>query len=213
MKPAIDRRRTLLERLLTRSDPELRLFARLAVVLTASLFLFAALALVMPAAAGLVAGVPAWGITELLARGRLLGFGVVLPLACTFLCLLGFGVHEIMKVAGPDFRVRDVAQRLQELCIPRGLRTRRGDYLQRTTRELNLGLERLHDEIAALQQLARASEGADAQRCVLALQQIRLRLEGFTLVSHAPECDTDAAAGRPGAAAPAPAPEEAATGG
>jgi hypothetical protein len=123
-------------------------------VLAANLALFVALSIVMPAAVGYFGGAPRWGVFETLRRFDVLATAVLLPLACSFLCFFGQGVRETQKIAGPSYRFRAVFRELAALRIPRGVKIRKGDYLQSTASELNGSLERLHDEVAALRRIA-----------------------------------------------------------
>lgn len=183
--PRNDERRS---RFLVDGEMQLRLVSRLVVVLAANLALFVALAIVMPAAVGWFGGAPRWGVFETLRRFDVLATAVLLPLACSFLCFFGQGVRETQKIAGPSYRFRAVFRELAALRIPRGVRIRKGDYLQSTASELNGSLERLHDEVAALRRIARdgaAGEPEDARR---ALGEVARRLDQFALLSCAPEC-------------------------
>jgi len=189
MTTPTERRRSLYAKLASKSGLELRLLSRLLVILAGSFALFVTLAVTMPAAVGFLGGSPRSGITELLSRIDLLAFGVILPLACTLLGLLGLGLRETLRIAGPDYRIREVARRLQELCVPRGLRIRNGDYLQSTAKELNVALERLHDEVKTLREIVVRGDAAEAPREARAiLDELKARLESFSLVTCAPEC-------------------------
>lgn len=181
-------RRNVFQKLLSKSDPELRLMSHLIVILASNFVLFLALAFAMPATAGYLLGVPQWGIDELLRRVDLLSLAVVLPLGCIFLCLLAQGLVAGMRIAGPAHRFIDVAKKLQGLCIPRGVNVRRDDYLRRTAHELSLGLERIHDEVRAMRDLADGADRDDPQAAQLALEQLQVRLSQFVLVTAAPGC-------------------------
>lgn len=179
-----DRRR----RSLVDHEMQLRLVSRLVVVLTANLALFVALAIVMPAAVGYFGGAPRWGVFESMRRFDVLATAVLLPLACSFLCFFGQGVRETQKIAGPSYRFRAVFRELAALRIPRGVKIRKGDYLQSTASELNGSLERLHDEVATLRRIARDGVAADPEDARQALGVLARRLDAFTLLSCAPEC-------------------------
>lgn len=181
-------RRSLFQKLLAKSDPELRLISHLVVILASNFVLFLALAFAMPASAGYLLGVPQWGVDELLRRVDLLTLAVVLPLGCTFLCLLAQGLVAGMKIAGPARRFLDVATRLQNLCLPRGVNIRRDDYLRSTAHELSLGLERVHDEVRAMRDLANGADLDDPRSAQVALEQLKLRLAQFELVGPTPGC-------------------------
>jgi hypothetical protein len=192
-----EQRRNLFQRLLAKSDPELRLVSHLLIILASNFVLFLALAFAMPATAGYLLGVPQWGIDELLRRVDLLSLAVVLPLGCTFLCLLAQGLVAGLRIAGPARRFVDVATRLQGLCIPRGVHVRRDDYLRHTAHELSLGLERVHDEVRAMRDLAEGADRDDPAAAQVALEQIRLRLSQFNLVGASPGCEPVAASPLP----------------
>lgn len=198
-------RRNLFQRLMAKSDPELRLISHLTVILASNFVLFLALAFAMPATAGYLLGVPQWGVDELLRRVDLLSLAVVLPLGCTFLCLLAQGLVAGMRIAGPARRFVDIATRLQNLCIPRGVNIRRDDYLRTTAHELSLGLERMHDEVRAMRDLAQGADLDDPRSAQVALEQLKLRLEQFELVGPAPGCQPVAGAPAPEAMVPAEA--------
>lgn len=203
MSHPTNQRRNLVQRLLSKSDPELRLVSHLLIILASNFVLFLALAFAMPATAGYLLGVPEWGIEELLHRVDLLSLAVVLPLGCTFLCLLAQGLVAGMRIAGPARRFVDIATRLQQLCIPRGVHVRRDDYLRRTAHELSLGLERVHDEVRAMRDLAEGADRDDPIAVQDALEQLRLRLSRFVLVGAAPGCEpVDAAPVAPSEALP-----------
>lgn len=202
MKPTVNRRRSLFVRLLGGSQPELRLLGRHSLVLLASFVFFVTLSLTLPAAIGYLAGTPLAGITELLRRSELLLTAVLLPLAATLLALFGFGLREVLRLAGPERRLIDAGLHLQQLSLPRGLKVRRDDYLQLAVKELNLGLERLHDEVGELQSIAASADVTDPAACQVALTKLQLRLAGIARVTalpeaavvHAPEASQRAAA-------------------
>jgi len=175
-------------RFLVDGEMQLRLVSRLIVVLAANLALFVALAIVMPAAVGYFGGAPRWGVFETLRRFDVLATAVLLPLACSFLCFFGQGVRETQKIAGPSYRFRAVFRDLAALRIPRGVKIRKGDYLQSTASELNGSLERLHDEVAALRRIARDGAAAGPEDARRTLGDLVQRLDAFTLLSCAPEC-------------------------
>jgi len=205
MSHPTNQRRNLFQRLLAKSDPELRLVSHLVIILASNFVLFLALAFAMPATAGYLLGVPQWGIEELLHRVDLLSLAVVLPLGCTFLCLLAQGLVAGMRIAGPARRFVEVSGRLQRLCIPRGVNVRRDDYLRRTAHELSLGLEKIHDELRAMRDLAHGADRDDPRAAQLALEQLRLHLSRFELVTASPGCTPIAAAPAPEAPVPAEA--------
>ncbi len=188
MSASTERRHGFVTKLLSGERLEWSLIGRLAVVLAAAFVTFATLSLTMPAAIGYFTGTPQHGIAEVLKRGDLLLNAVVLPLAATFLCLFGFCIREALRVAGPAYRLNDVACRLQELSVPRGVRVRKDDHLQFAVKQLSVGLERIHEELAALQTIARRADVNDPARAQAALTQLKMRLESFTLVTAAPEC-------------------------
>jgi len=194
MSRPINLRRNLFQRLLSKSDPELRLVSHLLIILASNFVLFLALAFAMPATAGYLLGVPEWGIEELLHRVDLLSLAVVLPLGCTFLCLLAQGLVAGMRIAGPARRFVDIATRLQRLCLPRGVHVRRDDYLRHTAHELSLGLERVHDEVRAMRDVAESVDRDDPVAAQAALEQLRVHLARFELVEASPGCEPVASA-------------------
>ena len=200
-------------RFLVDSEMQLRLVSRLIVVLTANLALFVALSIVMPAAVGWFGGAPSWGVFESIRRFDVLATAVLLPLACSFLCFFGQGVRETQKIAGPSYRFRAVFRDLAALRVPRGVKIRKGDYLQSTARELNGSLERLHDEVATLRRIAREGAAAGPEDARRALGDLARRLDAFTLLSCAPDCrvlaDAPAAAFAPPASVAEPVEAEA----
>jgi hypothetical protein len=187
MKPAVDgdNRR---HRFLVDGEMQLRLIARLVILLIVNLALFVSLVILMPAAVGYFGGSPQWGFIEALRRGSTLATTLLLPLGCSFLCFFGQGFRETLKIAGPNYRFRSVFRDLAALRIPRGVRIRKNDYLQSTANELHAGLERLHDEVATLRRLARYGAAAEPDEAKRSLDELVKRLDAFTLLSCAPEC-------------------------
>ncbi len=184
MNPLPDRRRSIL----VDRRFQFAIVSRLAVILAANAVLFFALAIGMPAAIGYLSGFPSWGILELFSRVELLAFAVLLPMACTFFCLMGQGLRETLRIAGPEFRFRQVFRQLKQLRLPRGVQIRKEDHLQTTSNELHQCLVALHDEVAQLQLMAREAAASESAQALARWRKVGERLERFTLQSCAPEC-------------------------
>ena len=185
MMPLPDRRTMLL----VDRKFQLRLVARLGLILVANLVLFFALSVAMPAAVGYVGGAPSWGILELFTRLDLLALSVLLPLAGTFLVLLGQGLRETLRLAGPEVRFRQVFRELQALRLPSGVSIRRDDHLQETARELSTTLAALHAHVGEMQRVAREAAAAPADRALPRWRELGELVQRFTLLSALPERD------------------------
>lgn len=208
---------------------QLRFIARLGGLLFFYLLLFLLVSVVAPVAFTFLGDPPDWALTETAFRVEVLLRLILAPLVCTFLCLFCHGVLETFKVAGPNYRYKAVLRDVAELRIPRGVRTRKGDYLRETTDTFDRALTTLHDHVRELQRSSRdaaakvkdalvEAPASDASRAALAaVTQLDAELARFTLLSRAPECrplaleeppveprDASAAVKRPAEAAPAP---------
>ncbi|MBL8842824.1 MAG: hypothetical protein JNL90_15000 [Planctomycetes bacterium] len=185
MIPTPDRRTTLL----VDRKFQLRLIGRLALILAANLVLFFALSIGMPAAVGFVGGAPTWGILELFTRLDLLALAVLLPLAGTFLVLLGQGLRETLRIAGPEVRLRQVFGELRSLRLPRAVAIRRDDHLQETVRDLSAALGALHGHVETMQAVARAAADAPAERSLAKWRELGALVQQFTLLGALPDAD------------------------
>ena len=148
--PVRTRRR---KQILVDQDLQIRFVIRLGLILCANLGLFLSLAVTAPAALAFLAGEPVIGALDAMMRWDVLVYGVVLPLAATFLCMFGQGLRETFRIAGPNNRFRQVMEGLHTLHIPRGVRIRRSDLLQDTAGAMDVALITLHDRIAELRAL------------------------------------------------------------
>jgi len=190
------RRRTVL------IDREFQLgfIGRLGGVLFFYLLVFLLISVVAPVAFTFLGDPPDWALTETAFRVEVLLRLILAPLICTFLCLFAHGVLETFKIAGPNYRYKAVMRDVANLRIPRGVRTRKSDYLNDTTQEIDNALQSLHDYVRELQRSSREASarvqdalvdapGGDASRMALAaVAQIEKQLARFELVTQAPEC-------------------------
>lgn len=174
---------------------QLRFASRLSIILVANLVLFLVLSVMTPAAVSLLAGKPIEGAFDSLLRLEYVFSAVLVPLVICFLSMLAYGFRETLKVAGPNYRFRNVLQHLRSRRIPQGLRIRDNDYLQETAEEFNEALGILHTSLADLQNLCRradqALQGADPSPESIAkarefTAQMRASLEHFTFLGIVP---------------------------
>jgi len=160
----------------------------------------------------LMSDAPDWALTETAFRVEVLLRLILAPLLCTFLCLFAHGVIETFRIAGPNFRFKAVLRDLAKLRLPRGVTTRRGDYLRDTAVEFDKALIVLHDGVRDLKRLSTeasartrealqdAPQGEATTAALAALDEIAKRLARFELVSAAPQCrplEGDGAPGEP----------------
>lgn len=194
------RKRVLIDR-----EFQLRFITRLGGVLFFYLLLFLLVSVVAPVAFTFLGDPPEWALTETAFRVEVLLRLILAPLVCTFLCLFAHGMLETFKIAGPNYRYKVVLRDLAQLRIPRGVRTRKGDYLRETTETFDLALATLHDCVRDLQRssrdavakvkdaLADAPAGDAARAALAAVTRIETDLARFSLVTRAPECKPIAA--------------------
>jgi hypothetical protein len=187
-------------RILIDRDFQIRFMARLGGVLVFYLLLFLLISVVAPVAFTFLGDPPEWALTETAFRVEVLLRLILAPLVCTFLCLFAHGVLETFKIAGPNYRYKAVLRDLSALKIPRGVRTRKGDYLRETTDTFDAALTTLHDCVRDLQRSSRDAvakmkdaladvPASDASRAALAaVTRIDTDLARFSLLSRAPEC-------------------------
>lgn len=142
---------------------QVRFLLRLSAILLSCMAFFMALTIFAPFAFSYLVGYPRHGLETLLERLDILVLVVLPAMAATFLCLLGQGVRETFKVAGPNIRFRSVFDELRSRRIPRGVRIRKGDYLQETAHSLDSALLALHTEVSELHELARRTQQALAE--------------------------------------------------
>ena len=191
---------------------QLRFISRLGVVLFFYLLVFLLISVVAPVAFTLMSDAPDWALTETAFRVEVLLRLILAPLLCTFLCLFAHGVIETFRIAGPNFRFKAVLRDLAKLRLPRGVTTRRGDYLRDTAVEFDKALIVLHDGVRDLKRLSTeasartrealqdAPQGEATTAALAALDEIAKRLARFELVSAAPQCrplEGDGAPGEP----------------
>ena len=179
---------------------QLRFISRLAVVLFFYLLVFLLISVVAPVAFTLLSDAPDWALTETAFRVEVLLRLILAPLLCTFLCLFAHGVIETFRIAGPNFRFKAVLRDLAQLRLPRGVTTRRGDYLRDTAAEFDKALIVLHDGVRDLKRLNKeasartrealqdAPQGEATTAALAALDEMAKRLARFELVSAAPQC-------------------------
>jgi hypothetical protein len=179
---------------------QLRFIGRLGGVLFFYLLVFLLISVVAPVAFTFLGDPPEWALTETAFRVEVLLRLILAPLVCTFLCLFAHGVLETFKVAGPNYRYKAVLRDLVNFRIPRGVRTRKGDYLRETTETFDLALTSLHDFVRDLQRASRDASAkvkdalvdtrsGDASRAALtAVTHVEKELARFALLSRAPEC-------------------------
>ena len=191
---------------------QLRFISRLGVVLFFYLLVFLLISVVAPVAFTLMSDAPDWALTETAFRVEVLLRLILAPLLCTFLCLFAHGVIETFRIAGPNFRFKAVLRDLAKLRLPRGVTTRRGDYLRDTAAEFDKALIVLHDGVRDLKRLSTeasartrealqdAPQGEATTAALAALDEMAKRLARFELVSAAPQCrplEGDGAPGEP----------------
>lgn len=192
MSPIQKRTKILIDR-----EFQIQFSLRLATILLASMVFFFVLSVMAPAAFGFFGGSVDWGVLRAVMQWDVLMYAVLLPLAGTFLALLGQGIRETFRIAGPNGRFQQVLRDVKELTIPAGVRIRKDDYLQETARLMNESFQALQGQISRLQQLGRHAQevfDADAtlqspeQQQVLgaALRDLNATLAGFHLVSESP---------------------------
>jgi hypothetical protein len=179
---------------------QLRFISRLGVVLFFYLLVFLLISVVAPVAFTLLGDAPDWALTETAFRVEVLLRLILAPLLCTFLCLFAHGVIETFRIAGPNYRFKAVLRDLAKLRVPRGVTTRRGDYLRDTAVEFDKALIVLHDGVRDLKRLSTeasartrealqdAPQGEAAAAALAALDEIGRRLARYELVSAAPQC-------------------------
>lgn len=205
---------------------QLRFITRLGGLLFFYLLLFLLISVVAPVAFTFLGDPPEWALTETAFRVEVLMRLILAPLVCTFLCLFCHGVLETFKVAGPNYRYKAVLRDVAGLRIPRGVRTRKGDYLRETTDAFDHALTTLHDCVRDLQRSSRDAAAkvkdalvdapaSDATRAALAaVEQVEAGLARFALLSRAPECrplaleDAPVESCEPAAGSASPAPAE-----
>src|SRR6185295_7047708 len=127
-----------------------RFIGRLGIVLFFYLLVFLVISVVAPVAFTFLGDAPDWAMTETAFRVEVLLRLILAPLVCTFLCLFAHGVLETFRVAGPNYRYKAVLRDLANLRIPRGVRTRKGDYLHDTTAAFDQALTSMHDYVRDL---------------------------------------------------------------
>lgn len=179
---------------------QLRFITRLGGLLFFYLLLFLLISVVAPVAFTFLGDPPEWALTETAFRVEVLLRLILAPLVCTFLCLFCHGVLETFKVAGPNYRYKAVLRDLARFRVPRGVRTRKGDYLRETTDAFDQALTTIHDHVREMQRMSRdaAAKVTDAlvdarnveasRAALLAVKQIEEALARYTLLSRAPEC-------------------------
>ena len=193
--PKFSRRRVLIDR-----EFQLRFITRLGGVLLFYLLVFLLISVVAPVAFTFLGDAPDWALTETAFRVEVLLRLILAPLICTFLCLFAHGVIETFRIAGPNYRFKSVLADLGKLRLPRGVTTRKGDYLRDTTMEFDRTLITLHDEVRDLKRLGAqaatnlkealqdAAPGEAARTAQAAIDELGRRLARFELVSAAPQC-------------------------
>jgi len=191
-----ERRRTIL----IDREFQLRFIGRLGGVLFFYLLLFIVISIVAPVAFTFLGDPPEWAVMETAFRVEVLLRLILAPLLCTFLCLFAHGVIETFRIAGPNYRFKAVLRDLAKLRVPRGVTTRRGDYLRDTAVEFDKALIVLHDGVRDLKRLSTeasartrealqdAPQGEAAAAALAALDEIGRRLARYELVSAAPQC-------------------------
>lgn len=179
---------------------QLRFIGRLGGVLFFYLMLFLVISVVAPVVFTFLGDPPEWALMETAFRVEVLLRLILAPLVCTFLCLFAHGVLETFRIAGPNYRFKQVFKDLTVLRLPRGVKTRKGDYLRDTTAAFSTALTALHDELRQIQAasavatmrvkdaLAEPANAESARRALEAVTQVDGALARFELVSCAPEC-------------------------
>jgi hypothetical protein len=179
---------------------QLRFIGRLGGVLFFYLLVFLLVSVVAPVAFTFLGDPPEWALTETAFRVEVLLRLILAPLVCTFLCLFAHGVLETFKVAGPNYRFKMVLRDVANLRIPRGVRTRKGDYLRETTEAFDHAMTTLHDCVRDLQRSSRSAAAkvrdalvdtpsSDTSRAALAaVNEVEKELARFALLTRAPEC-------------------------
>jgi len=187
-------------RVLIDREFQVRFIVRLGVVLFFYLLVFLLISIVAPVAFTFLGDAPDWALTETSFRVEVLLRLILAPLVCTFLCLFAHGILETFRIAGPNFRFKTVLRDVANLRLPRGVATRKGDYLRDTTAEFDRALTVLHDTVRDLKKLGAAATasvkdalteapaGAASRRALDAVGEIVQRLDRFELVSAAPQC-------------------------
>ena len=87
----------------------------------------------------------------------------LIPLILTAAFLFVNGVMESFRVAGPCFRFEVVMSDVKAGTIPRGVRIRKTDYMQKTASAMHDALVSLHDEIAEVKRLSTGLRGLVAE--------------------------------------------------
>ncbi len=194
---ARDRKRTTV---LIDREFQLRFIVRLGGVLFFYLLVFLLISVVAPVGFTFLGDAPDWALTETAFRVEVLLRLILAPLTCTFLCLFAHGVIETFRIAGPNYRYKAVLKDLANLRLPRGVATRKGDYLRDTTAEFDRALTSLHDAVRDLKRLGveaaahvkdalqDAPPSDAASHAKSALFELEQRLAGFELLTAAPQC-------------------------
>lgn len=192
--PAERRKQVLIDR-----DFQLRFIGRLGGFLVFYFLLFLVIAIVAPVVFTFLGDPPEWALMETAFRVEVLLRLILAPLACTFLCLFAHGVLETFRIAGPNYRFKQVLRAVAQLRLPRGVQIRKGDLMQDTAAEFHLALVALHDQMRALREetaqagaKARAAlgpaTGEAGQEALAALERVEARVGGFELVTCSPAC-------------------------
>ncbi len=202
-RPADGRKRYLID-----AGFQLRFVTRLIGTLCFYLFVFFLISIGAPIAFTFLGDPSDWAVTEAAFRVEVVLRLILAPLLCTFLCLFFHGILETFRIAGPNHRFKQVFRELRNFRLPRGMEIRKGDYLQDTARDLDESLVALHDQVARLQQQARAAVVAARAACsaeeneasgaaAAAIEAVEQGLARFELRGRAPECLPVGADGAP----------------
>ena len=171
---------------------QLGFIARFGGFLLFYLLLFIVIAVVGPVGFALLGDDSEWAQMEVAFRVDVLLRLILAPIVCTFLCLFIHGVIETFRVAGPNYRFKQIFKDLARLRIPEGVRVRKSDYLQDTALGLNEALITLHRHVAVSRQKSqealRRLQRGDTTAGMASVQELGDLLRRFELVTQAPEC-------------------------
>jgi len=188
-------------KLLIDRDIQLRFIGRLGGLLAFYVLLFLVISIVAPVLFTLIGNSADGALSEAAFRVEVLLRIILAPLLCTFVCLFAHGMLETFRIAGPQYRFRAVFRELERLHVPRGVRIRKGDYLQDSAAAFDRALVALHDQVAALKRESGAAVSALEEAlavgsidgtCALAssVRSLDDQLRRFTLLTQAPGCQT-----------------------
>jgi hypothetical protein len=180
-------------------DFQLKFIGRLGGLLFFYLLLFLVIAIVAPVVFTFLGDPPEWALMETAFRVEVLLRLILAPLVCTFLCVFAHGVLETFRIAGPNYRFKQVFGAVQKLRVPRGVQVRKGDYLQDTAKEFDAALVAVHDQFRAMRDETRAAaakvraafgrvEGEAATEAFEAMARVEHLAERCELVGPAPRC-------------------------